>query len=85
MLQDVTVTQAPAGCNPGAVDSTAGAAASAVALVQDDAQLLAALSDPEVTTVLLAADVVMQKQRWQVRWRRWRCRCSGQLVAYNWQ
>jgi len=61
VLQDVTVLQAPSECDQQQAGSVAGTVS-----VAEDAQLLAALSDPDVNTVLVTADMILQRERWQV-------------------
>lgn len=62
MLQDVTVQQEPSGCSLEGSSTAANTAS-----VSSEMQLLAALLDAGVSTVLVQADIALHKERWQVR------------------
>lgn len=57
-VQDVTVLQLPSVCDQ--QDS------STAAVVSSDAQLLAALADGDISTVLVTADITLHSGTWQV-------------------
>jgi hypothetical protein len=74
-MQDVTVLQLPSLCNQQQQQDSTTAA-----VVATEAQLLAALADGDIGTILITSDITLHSGTWQVRIA---CKQSGWSIMLN--